>query len=130
MARTQVRVAETLSAAEARRIALVAQGFPALRDPGPVGPAELRAVAARLRVFQLDPINVLVRAQYLPAYSRVGPYPMADLDALAYEHRELFEYVGHEWSLLPVELHPLLRWRMHAFANDPRWPNDLPSGYP
>jgi uncharacterized protein len=117
-----------LSAAQARRLALAAQGFTARRTDR-VGIQELRTVAARLRVLQIDPINVLVRAQYLPPASRLGPYRTADLDTLAYRRRELFEYVGHEWSLLPVALHPFLRWRMHAFAHDPRWPADLPDGY-
>jgi hypothetical protein len=122
--------AVVLSTAEARRIALSAQGFPRPDASVPVGLAQLRALAGRLRVLQIDPIGVLVRSQYLPAYSRLGRYPTGALDSLAYEHRALFEYVGHEWSLLPVSLHPLMRWRMHAFANDPRWPNDLPPGYP
>jgi uncharacterized protein len=130
MIATPAGKAKTLSAAEARRIALGAQGLGTPRTPGPVGQAQLRAIVSRLRVLQLDPINVLVRAHYLPAFSRLGPYRKADLDALAYDKRELFEYVGHEWSLLPVDVHPLMRWRMHAFANDPRWPNDLPAGYP
>jgi uncharacterized protein YcaQ len=123
-----------LSAAEARGAALAAQGLTnrtAYALAGSDAPAaQLRALAARLQVFQIDPINVLVRAQYLPAFSRLGRYPVAALDDLAYGRRELFEYAGHEWSLLPVALHPLLRWRMHAFANDPRWPRDLPDGYP
>jgi uncharacterized protein len=119
-----------LSAAEARGIALAAQGLTNRTADAPAGLAQLRALAARLQVFQIDPVSVLVRAQYLPALSRLGPYSMADLDSLAYGRRELFEYAGHEWSLLPVALHPLLRWRMHAFANDPRWPRDLPAGYP
>jgi uncharacterized protein len=123
----------TLSAAEARAVALSAQGLTGHQrtghDPRP-GLAALRELAGRLRVLQIDPISMLVRAQYLPPFSRLGHYRMADLDALAYEQRELFEYVGHEWSLLPVAMHPLLRWRMHAFAHDPRWPRDLPDGYP
>jgi hypothetical protein len=117
-----------LSALEARRIALAAQGFP--RHGATPGVRQLRALARRLRVFQIDPINVLVRSQYLPAFSRLGPYPRPALDALAYQRGELFEYVGHEWSLLPVDLHPLFRWRMHAFAADPRWVRHLPPGYP
>lgn len=129
MTTTPAATAVTLSAVQARRIALAAQGLATPPAPGPVGRPELSAMVSRLHVLQLDPINVLVRAHYLPVFSRLGPYRMADLDTLAYDHRALFEYVGHEWSLLPVELHPLMRWRMHAFANDPRWPKDLPPGY-
>jgi uncharacterized protein YcaQ len=105
---------DTLSAAEARRVALAAQGFDGARgSQGPTRPQLLRALA-RLGVLQIDSVNVLVRAHYLPLFSRLGAYPSAHLDAAAYagRRRVLFEYWGHQASLLPVALHPLLRWRM------------------
>jgi uncharacterized protein YcaQ len=101
-----------LSAAEARRIALAAQG---LADPKPVGRIDrrhLHRLVARVGAIQLDSVNVLVRSHYLPLYSRVGGYDRELLDRTAYQHRELFEYWGHAASLLPVELQPLFRWRM------------------
>lgn len=61
-------------------------------------------------------MNVLARAHYVPAFARLGPYRVAALDALAYEKRELFEYWGHAACLLPVSLYPLLRYRMHKYA--------------
>lgn len=67
---------------------------------------------SRLGVLQIDSVNVLVRSHYLPAFSRIGPYPLRTLDDLAYKKRRLFEYWGHMASLLPVEMHPLFRWRM------------------
>lgn len=100
----------TLSLPEARRLAVAAQAF----GPKPARPttAHLRRLAAHLHAFQIDSVNVLVRAHYVPAFARLGPYPVETLDALAYERRELFEYWGHAACLMPVSLYPLLRYRM------------------
>ena len=108
---------DRLSLAQARRIALAAQGF---TDPLPSGTPDrrhLRRVVGRTNLLQIDSVNVFQRAHYLPAFSRLGAYPTTVLDDMAYRHRELFEYWGHEASLLPVALHPLLRWRMERARN-------------
>jgi uncharacterized protein len=104
---------EELSASEARRIALTAQGFNGLDRATGAGAAALPSVIRKLGLLQIDSVNVLARAHYLPLYSRLGAYECAALDALAAEKRKrFFEYWGHEASLLPIDLHPLLRWRM------------------
>jgi uncharacterized protein YcaQ len=69
-----------------------------------------------LNAFQIDSVNVLARAHYVPAFARLGSYPMESLDILAYHKRELFEYWGHAACLLPVSLYPLVRYRMHKHA--------------
>ncbi len=112
--------AERLPAGMARRIALAAQGFGDPRPTGAVGTRQLKRLAERLAVLQIDSVNVLSRAHYVPAYSRLGPYPRELLDRLCDRRRELFEYWAHEASFLPVRLHPHLRWRMHA-AEEHAW---------
>jgi uncharacterized protein YcaQ len=104
---------ETLSLPAARRIALAAQGLARPRRSGPVGTRQLLATINRLNLHQIDSVNVLARAHYMPAFSRLGPYLTETLDRLAWgKPRRLFEYWAHEASLLPFDLQPLLRWRM------------------
>jgi uncharacterized protein YcaQ len=114
-----VRRRERLSAAEARRVALAAQGFDGGRPSKPADGWALRRVLGHTGLLQMDSVNVLVRAHYLPLFSRLGPYPTELLDRAAHRApRRLFEYWGHEASLLPVETQPLLRWRMERAVKD------------
>lgn len=113
--------ADELTAAQARRIALGAQGF---ADRAPAGEPDIRAlrrVFGRVGLIQIDSVNVLVRSHYLPMFSRLGAYRPELLERAAYRApRELFEYWGHEASLLPVRLQPSLRWRM-ASVDSKAW---------
>ncbi|MDQ1634581.1 MAG: uncharacterized protein QOJ32_1390 [Frankiaceae bacterium] len=102
-------------------MALAAQGFADARRATP-DLRRLRAMTRRLSIVQIDSVNVLARAHYLPGWSRLGAYDPADLDRLAYDRRVLFEYWAHEASLLPVELEPLLRWRKaQALRHEGLW---------
>ena len=108
-----------ISASEARRIALASQGF---TDPRPASEPtgrDLRRVLGRTGLIQIDSVNVLERAHYLPLFSRLGPYRHELVDRAAhYAPRRLFEYWGHEASLIPVATHPFLRWRMERAHTD------------
>jgi uncharacterized protein len=101
----------------ARRIALAAQGFGEAKPLQP-GRRHIARVLDRLGLLQIDSVNVLVRAHYMPLYSRLGPYDPQLLESAAYERRRrlLFEYWAHEASLVRLDLHPHLRWRMERAA--------------
>jgi uncharacterized protein YcaQ len=110
-----------LSLAEARRIALAAQGFVGAGRTAKPGWARMKSELDRLHLLQIDSVNVLTRSHYLPLFSRLGPYAQETLDERSFGSgkRALFECWAHEASLLPFALHPLMRWRMaRARAGD------------
>ncbi|HET9303616.1 MAG TPA: crosslink repair DNA glycosylase YcaQ family protein, partial [Propionibacteriaceae bacterium] len=94
---------EQLSKAEARRIALAAQGFGVPKPQRPLTMRDVQAVTNRLAQFQIDSINVVTRAHFMPLFSRLGPYDQGLLERAAYRWpRRLFEYWGHAASLIDV----------------------------
>ncbi len=110
-----------LSRAEARRIALAAQGFTDPRPGGRVDRRHLRRVMSRLKLLQLDSVPAVIRTQYLPFFSRLGPYQADLLDRIAYRDGEWFETWAHEASLVPVTDEPLLRWEKAAATSGRTW---------
>ncbi|MBB2772454.1 UNVERIFIED_ORG: hypothetical protein GGE11_003379 [Mycolicibacterium obuense] len=114
-----------LTGAQARRIAVAAQGFAEPKPRGPVTRAHLRRLVDRIQVLQLDSVSVAVRAHYAPVFSRLGPYDRGVLDGAAWSHstrapRLLVEYWAHEAALMAVDDWPLLRWRMREYTHG-RW---------
>jgi uncharacterized protein YcaQ len=108
----------------ARRIALAAQGFSNIQRTPPTTVRAIDRVLAHTQLLQIDSVNIVARAQYMPVYSRLGPYPRDLLDKAATgtprRPARVFEFWAHEASYVPVELHPLLRWRM-ARAQENAW---------
>jgi uncharacterized protein YcaQ len=104
----------TLSATEARRLALVAQGFDS-SPRGTVTAEHLADTLARLGALQLDSVNVFERSHYLPMFSRLGTYDTALLDHMLLDPHvpaTHIEYWAHEAAFIPVESWPLWQWRM------------------
>lgn len=119
----------SLTVAQARRIAIAAQGFHEPRPAGAVTRAHLKRLIARIQVLQLDSISVAVRAHYAPVFSRLGGYDRDVLDRAAWSHsarspRLLVEYWAHEAALMAVEDWPLLRWRMREYTHG-RWGTEI-----
>ncbi|WP_020107366.1 winged helix-turn-helix domain-containing protein [Nocardia sp. 348MFTsu5.1] len=116
---------DQLSGAQARRIALAAQGFTDRIPAGAVNRKHLSRVLERTRLLQMDSVTVAVRAHYMPIFSRLGAYDRAILEQAAWEPGPrrptlLAEYWAHEAALVPIEHWPLFRWRMEDFRHG-RW---------
>lgn len=118
----------TLTAAQARRVAVAAQGFHEPK-PGVLTRGHLKRLISRIQVLQLDSVSVAVRAHYAPVFSRLGPYDREVLDRAAWTHtarapRLLVEYWAHEAALMAVDDWPLLRWRMAEYEHG-RWGTEI-----
>jgi uncharacterized protein len=113
MVARQATQLETIPLADARRIALAAQGFDKLR-PRRVDARHLRAVVDTLALVQIDSVNVVAPAHYQVFFSRLGAYTRSLLDDLLYTKRAFTEQWAHEASIIPVETWPLLRHRMNS----------------
>ncbi|MCD9197075.1 winged helix-turn-helix domain-containing protein [Aeromicrobium wangtongii] len=110
---------QQLTVLQARRIALAAQGFtrPRVGLSRDVGSAHIARVIERLGFFQIDSVNVLQRAHYMPLFSRLGPYDVELLHrASGRAPRRLFEYWAHEAALVDVNLWQAFQFRMEAGA--------------
>jgi uncharacterized protein len=120
-----VPVTPTLTADQAVRVALRAQGLAGEPGPGPAADrGHVRRLVERLGAVQIDSVNVLARAHLLPPRSRLGDYPRGVLDAAttarATRPPVAWEYWGHEASFVSAEALAALRWRMHR-AEERAW---------
>ena len=104
-------MADTISAASARRISLAAQGF-GTRHPDAVGTRQLNLLIQRLGLLQIDSVNVFERSHYLPAFARLGSYDKALLDRLTFARRGPYtEYLAHVATFIPTVDLPLFGFR-------------------
>ena len=118
---SSLRRMQSLSTAQARRIALVAQGF---RDPRHTTPTmrTLSRTLARTGVLQVDSVNVLQRAHYMPLFSRMGPYDVELLRRASERRpRRMIEFWAHVQAFMPVDLWPVMQHRMDRYRTSPRW---------
>jgi uncharacterized protein YcaQ len=119
---------ESLSLAQARRVALAAQGF---ADPVHATPTmrTLARTVERTGVLQVDSVNVLQRAHFMPLYSRMGAYDVGLLGraSAGRPQRRLVEYWAHVQALMPVDLWPVMRHRMEYYRERQyKWWRDVP----
>ena len=102
----------TLSGAQARRIALAAQGFGGTR-PASAGTRQVNLALARMKTLQIDSVNVFARSHYMPLFSRLGLYDTAALDRLVFARKAPYvEYWAHVAALIPAADWNLFRFRM------------------
>ena len=101
---------------QAKRAFLAAQGFRDGRARGRVDARHFRRVVDRVSLLQIDSVNVVTRAHYVPLFARLGPYDCAALDRFIYNEPNMFEYWCHEQSYAPLDLYPAMRPRMAEYA--------------
>lgn len=109
----------SLTLSQARRLALAAQGFARPRPAGRIDVRHFRRVVGSIHLLQLDSVNVAVRAHYMPMFSRLGLYDRLALDRWI-NGPEMFEYLGHEASVLPASDLPMFGHRMQEARPGPR----------
>ncbi|MFF4492366.1 winged helix-turn-helix domain-containing protein [Streptomyces sp. NPDC001544] len=121
---TTPRPAIELSADDARRIALRAQGFLGAPDRR----AGVRGVLRHLGAVQLDTISVLARSHELIPYARLGAVGRKTVEHAYWRDSHAFEYWSHAACILPVEEWPHFAFRRRAYRDRPHWHHQLPDG--
>ncbi len=121
---TLPRPTTTLTADDARRIALRAQGLLGAPDRR----AGVRGVLRHLGAVQLDTISVLARSHELVPYARLGAVGRKAVEAAYWTDAHAFEYWSHAACILPIEEWPHFAFRRRAYRDRPHWHHELPDG--
>ncbi|MFH8450254.1 winged helix-turn-helix domain-containing protein [Streptomyces fungicidicus] len=125
---TLPRPTTALSADEARRIALRAQGLLGAPDRR----AGVRGVLRHLGAVQLDTISVLARSHELIPYARLGAVGRRTVEDAYWttgsQPPHAFEYWSHAACVLPIEEWPHFAFRRRAYRARPHWNHELPEG--
>ena len=111
----------SLTAEEARRINLGAQGFSHKRTSDEANASELDSIMNSMKVVQLDAVPIVVRTQYLPFFSRLGNYKMSLYEEIAYKQDKWFELWAHEASIAPVKNEPFFRFLKDRAKRGDTW---------
>ena len=111
----------SLTAEEARRINLCAQGFSHKRTSDEANASELDSIMNSMKVVQLDAVPIVVRTQYLPFFSRLGNYKMSLYEEIAYKQDKWFELWAHEASIAPVKSEPFFRFLKDRAKRGDTW---------
>ena len=111
----------SISVLQARRVALAAQGLLKDRPNGQVNQRHLQQCMKKMEVVQLDAVPVIIRTQYMPFFSRLGPYRQTLFDEIAYDDDKWFELWAHEASIAPVEIEPYFRFDKKRATKGETW---------
>jgi len=108
-----------LSLKQARRIALAAQGLSRGRTNQEISARKIIKTVQSISQLQVDSVNVVRRAHYMPLFARLGEYNIETLDkVLATPRSPLTEYWAHEASVVSAELVPDLQvWQRRTWID-------------
>lgn len=108
-----------MSLPQARRLALAAQGLSRARTETPVTARRIASTVRSIAQLQIDSINVVRRAHYMPIFARLGPYDTSTLDQMvAQKNGMITEFWAHEASYVHSDLvEDLLLWQRRSWVD-------------
>jgi len=109
------RALKSITPRTARRLAIVRQR---LAGPRPTPDRSgIMEVVRDLGCLQVDPVSVVARSHEIVLWSRLGPFPVPELEALRWDERRLFDYWAHAASIVPTEDFPIHQLFMRTYPS-------------